>query len=211
MGAGVEAVLIPFVTGFAIGGSLIVAIGAQNAFVLRQGIKREHVFAVSLFCALSDATLIALGVAGLGFLIEKVPGLITAVTIFGIVFLLAYGVMAARRALAPGALAVGQGAPLTLKAALSACAAFTFLNPHVWLDTVILVGSLAAGYAGQERWAYGFGAASASFLWFFGLGYGARVLSPLFAKPMAWRILDAMIACIMGMIALKLGLWMMRG
>ncbi|MCA3702686.1 MAG: amino acid transporter [Methylobacterium sp.] len=203
--------LLPFVTGFAIGGSLIVAIGAQNAFVLRQGIKREHVFAVSLFCALSDATLIALGVAGLGFLSEKVPGLITAVTIFGIVFLLAYGVMAARRAMTPGAMAVGQGAPLTLKAALSACAAFTFLNPHVYLDTVILVGSLAAGYAGQERWAYGMGAASASFVWFFGLGYGARVLTPLFAKPMAWRILDAIIACIMGMIALKLGLWMIRG
>lgn len=200
---------VPFITGFAIGGSLIVAIGAQNAFVLRQGIKREHVFAVSLFCALADATLIALGVAGLGFLINKVPGLITGVTIFGIVFLLAYGVMAARRALRPTAMSVGQGAPLSLKAALSACAAFTFLNPHVYLDTVILVGSLAAGYVGQERWAYGIGAASASFVWFFGLGYGARVLTPLFAKPVAWRILDAIIACVMGMIALKLALWMM--
>ncbi len=200
---------IPFITGFAVGGSLIVAIGAQNAFVLRQGIKREHVFAVALFCALSDAILIALGVAGLGFLIERVPGLINAVTIFGIVFLVAYGVMAAKRALAPSAMQVGQGAPLTLKAALSACAAFTLLNPHVYLDTVILVGSLAAGYSGQERLAYGIGAATASFVWFFGLAYGARVLTPLFEKPIAWRILDAIIACIMGMIALKLGLWMM--
>ncbi len=144
---------IPFITGFAVGGSLIVAIGAQNAFVLRQGIKREHVFAVALFCALSDAILIALGVAGLGFLIERVPVLINAVTIFGIVFLVAYGLMAAKRAIAPSAMQVGQGAPLTLKAALSACAAFTLLNPHVYLDTVILVGALAAGYTGQDRWA----------------------------------------------------------
>ncbi len=200
---------IPFITGFAVGGSLIVAIGAQNAFVLRQGIKREHVFAVALFCALSDAILIALGVAGLGFLIERVPGLINAVTIFGIVFLVAYGLMAAKRALAPSAMQVGQGAPLTLKAALSACAAFTLLNPHVYLDTVILVGSLAAGYSGQERLVYAIGAMTASFVWFFGLAYGARVLTPLFEKPIAWRILDAIIACIMGMIALKLGLWMM--
>lgn len=200
---------IPFITGFAIGGSLIVAIGAQNAFVLRQGIKREHVFAVALFCAASDATLIALGVAGLGFLIERVPSLVTVVTLFGIVFLLAYGGMAARRALAPSGMAVGAGAPMSLKAALSACAAFTFLNPHVYLDTVILVGSLAAGYSGQERWAYGIGASSASFVWFFALGYGARVLTPLFEKPVAWRILDAIIALVMGMIALKLLLWMM--
>ncbi len=137
------------------------------------------------------------------------PGLITVVTIFGIVFLLAYGLKAARRAFSPSAMAVGQGAPLTLKAALSACAAFTLLNPHVYLDTVILVGSLATPYSGSQRWAYGLGAASASFVWFFALAYGARVLTPLFAKPIAWRILDAMIACIMGMIALKLGLWMM--
>jgi L-lysine exporter family protein LysE/ArgO len=201
--------LSPFLTGFAVGGSLIIAIGAQNAFVLRQGIKREHVFAVALFCALADALLIALGVAGLGFLIERVPGLITGVTIFGIAFLLAYGLKAAKRAMAPAAMAVGDGGPLTLKAALSACAGFTLLNPHVYLDTVILVGSLAAPYAGPERWAYGLGAASASFTWFFALAYGARVLTPLFARPQAWRILDALIACIMAAIALKLALWMM--
>lgn len=201
--------LAPFLTGFAIGGSLIIAIGAQNAFVLRQGIKREHVFAVALFCALSDAVLIALGVAGLGLLIERVPGLLAGVTVFGILFLTWYGLKAARRAAFPTAMEVGAGAPITLKAALAACAAFTFLNPHVWLDTVILVGSLAAPYSGEARWAYGIGAASASFAWFFGLAYGARVLTPLFAKPLSWRVLDAFIACIMFAIAAKLALWMM--
>lgn len=200
---------VPFFTGFLIGGSLIIAIGAQNAFVLRQGIKREHVFAVALFCGLSDALLIALGVAGLGVLIERVPGLLLGVTLFGIAFLVWYGLKAARRALAPSALEVGEGRPLTLAEALGACAAFTLLNPHVYLDTVILVGSLAAPYSGPARWAYGFGAASASFVWFFSLAYGARFLTPLFAKPIAWRFLDAIIACIMFLIAAKLALWMM--
>jgi L-lysine exporter family protein LysE/ArgO len=183
-------VLSPFLTGFAIGGSLIIAIGAQNAFVLRQGIKREHVFAVALFCALSDAALIALGVAGLGALIEAVPGLLIGITLFGIAFLLWYGLAAARRAANPSALQVGDGGPLSLRAALSACAAFTLLNPHVYLDTVILVGSLAAPFSGPARWAYGLGAASASFAWFFSLAYGARLLTPVFARPLAWRVLD---------------------
>ena len=200
--------ILIFLTGFLIGGSLIIAIGAQNAFVLRQGIKREHVFAVCLFCATSDAVLIALGVAGLGVLIESVPGLLMGVTLFGIAFLGWYGVKAALRALSPSVMQAGAGGPLDLKAALGACAAFTFLNPHVWLDTVILVGSLAAPYSGEARWAYGIGAASASFLWFFGLGYGARVLTPLFAKPMAWRILDALIAFVMFAIAGSLILWL---
>lgn len=201
--------LTPFLSGFAIGGSLIIAIGAQNAFVLRQGIKREHVFPVALFCAAVDAALIALGVAGLGLLIERVPGLLTSVTLFGVAFLVWYGLRAARRAMAPSAMDVGDGGPLTLRAALSASAAFTLLNPHVYLDTVILVGSLAAPYSGASRWAYGVGAASASFVWFFSLAYGARILTPVFAKPMAWRILDALIACVMFLIAGKLALWMM--
>ncbi|MGL5447279.1 MAG: LysE/ArgO family amino acid transporter [Rhabdaerophilum sp.] len=203
--------LAPFFTGFAIGGSLIIAIGAQNAFVLRQGIKREHVFAVALFCAVSDAALIALGVAGLGLLIQRVPVLLVSVTIFGILFLVWYGFKAARRAAFPSAMEIGAGGPIPLKAALTACAAFTFLNPHVWLDTVILVGSLAAPYSGEARWAYGIGAASASFAWFFSLAYGARALTPLFAKPVSWRVLDAFIACIMFAIAAKLALWMMGG
>jgi L-lysine exporter family protein LysE/ArgO len=198
----------PFLSGFAIGGSLIIAIGAQNVFVLRQGIKREHVFPVALFCAVADAALIALGVAGLGLLIKRLPGLLTGISLFGIIFLGWYGLKAAWRAMAPSGMEIGDGGPLSLKAALAACAAFTLLNPHVYLDTVILVGSLAAPYSGQARWAYGIGAASASFVWFFSLAYGARILTPVFAKPIAWRVLDALIACVMFLIAAKLALWM---
>lgn len=198
----------PFLSGFLIGGSLIVAIGAQNAFVLRQGIRREHVFALALTCALADALLIVLGVAGLGALIERAPALLTGVTLFGIGFLLWYGWLALRRALKPSAMSLGDQGPVTLGAAMRTCLALTFLNPHVWLDTVILVGSLAAPYQGPARLAYTAGAIIASFLWFFGLGYGARVLTPLFAKPAAWRVLDALIALVMWSIAAKLGFWL---
>ena len=201
--------LSPFLTGFLIGGSLIIAIGAQNAFVLRQGIKREHVFSVALFCSLSDAMLIILGVAGLGALIERIPALLVALTLFGILFLSWYGLKAMRRALYPEAMDVGAGPPMNLRAALSTAAAFTFFNPHVWLDTVILVGSLAAPYSGAGRWAYAAGASAASFIWFFGLGYGARILTPVFAKPIAWRVLDGLIALVMTRIAFNLALWMM--
>lgn len=201
--------LPPFLTGFLIGGGLIIAIGAQNAFVLRQGIRREHVFLVCLICAVSDALLIAIGVAGLGAIIERAPVLLNAITLFGIVFLGWYGVLAIRRALAPEAAIIGGGEVVSLKKAVITCLTFTFLNPHVYLDTVLLVGSLAAPYSGGARWAYGIGAATASFVWFFGLGYGARVLAPLFAKPKAWRILDCLIAFVMFAIAGKLILWMM--
>ena len=199
----------PFLSGFLIGGGLIIAIGAQNAFVLRQGIRREHVFVLALTCALADAVLIILGVAGLGALIQSFPALLVGVTLFGIAFLLWYGWKAARRALNPEAMEVGEGGPVPLGAALRTCLALTFLNPHVYLDTVILVGALASPYAGPARLAYTLGAISASFLWFFALGYGARVLTPLFRKPSAWRILDALIAVVMVSIATKLALWLM--
>lgn len=198
----------PFFSGFLIGGGLIVAIGAQNAFLLRQGIRREHVFVLALICAASDALLIVLGIVGLGALIERFPALIAGVTLFGIVFLLWYGWLAARRAMNPAGMAVDQGGAVPLGAAIRTCLALTFLNPHVWLDTVILVGSLAAPYSGPARIAYGAGAIVASFSWFFALGYGARLLTPLFAKPSAWRILDAIIACVMVSIAVRLGLWL---
>lgn len=200
--------LSPFLSGFLIGGGLIIAIGAQNAFVLRQGIRREHVFVLALICALSDALLIVLGVAGLGALIERFPALLTGVTLFGIGFLIWYGWLAARRALHPAAMAVGEAEAMPLAKAVLTCLTLTFLNPHVWLDTVVLVGSLAAPYSGTARLAYTSGAITASFLWFFGLAYGARVLTPLFAKPVAWRILDALIALVMVSIAVKLGLWL---
>jgi L-lysine exporter family protein LysE/ArgO len=196
--------LPPFLSGFLLGGSLIIAIGAQNAFVLRQGLLRSHVFVVSLICALSDALLIAAGVAGLGTLIARSPALIQVVTIGGALFLLYYGALALRRMRGGHSMpADGTGRP-TLRQAVATCLAFTFLNPHVYLDTVVLLGSLSARHEGMARTAYGAGAATASFAWFFALGYGARVLQPVFAKPAAWRVLDGSIALVMGLLALAL-------
>jgi len=190
--------------GFALGGSLIVAIGAQNAFILRQGLIRSHVFVLCLICALSDALLIAAGVGGLGALVSRSPILISAVTLGGALFLGTYAVMAFRRAASPGMLVAGAPQGMALKPAVLACLAFTFLNPHVYLDTVVLLGSLSAAYEGADRLAYGAGAALASFAWFFGLGYGARLLAPVFARPAAWRVLDVLIGCVMSMLALGL-------
>jgi L-lysine exporter family protein LysE/ArgO len=196
-----SAVVTAAISGFFLGASLIIAIGAQNAFILRQGLLRQHVFVLSLICALSDALLIAAGVAGLGALISASPQLIRLVTIGGAIFLLAYGVLALRRAFRPQVLTAAASGEGSLKLAIAACLAFTFLNPHVYLDTVLLVGSLSAGYQGAARIAYGAGAALASFVWFFGLGYGARLLQPVFARPAAWRVLDVMIAVVMTAIA----------
>lgn len=191
--------------GFALGLSLIVAIGAQNAFILERGLVRSHVFVLCLVCALADALLIAAGVAGLGTLIASRPGLIFAVTIGGALFLAAYAAIALRRALRPDAMVVRGGREMSLKTALATVLALTFLNPHVYLDTVVLLGSLSARYPDEIlRVAYGSGAMAASFLWFFALGYGARLLAPLFARPSAWRILDAVIAAVMALLSLSL-------
>ena len=192
-------------SGFFLGASLIIAIGAQNAFILRQGLLRSHVFVLCLICALSDALLIAAGVAGLGTLVSQSPMLINAVSLGGMLFLGTYAFMAFKRALHPGAMQTGNPEPLGLKAAVATCLAFTFLNPHVYLDTVVLLGSLSSAYVGADRVAYGAGAAIASFVWFFGLGYGARLLQPLFAKPAAWRVLDVLIGIVMALLALSLG------
>ncbi|WP_205583891.1 LysE family transporter [Neorhizobium sp. NCHU2750] len=191
-------------SGLALGGSLIVAIGAQNAFILRQGLLRRHVFILCLICALSDALLIAAGVGGMGALVSRSKLLILLVTLGGAVFLGSYAVLAFRRAARPAAMATASAQGLSLRAAIVTCLAFTFLNPHVYLDTVLLLGSLSAGFEGMERWAYGAGAASASFLWFFGLGYGARLLAPVFARPAAWRVLDGLIGLVMSALALGL-------
>lgn len=191
-------------SGFALGASLIIAIGAQNAFVLRQGLIRSHVFVLCLICALSDALLITAGVAGLGTLVSRSPALIAVVTLGGAVFLGTYGIMAFRRAVKPAIMVSGVPESMSLKAAVLTCLAFTFLNPHVYLDTVVLLGSLSAAFEGSERTAYGAGAALASFVWFFGLGYGARFLAPLFAKPAAWRVLDVLIGLVMTLLALGL-------
>jgi L-lysine exporter family protein LysE/ArgO len=195
-------------SGLGFGLSLIIAIGAQNAFVLRQGLRREHVAAVVLICALSDALLIVVGVSGLGSLVQLVPWLLAVVRIGGAVFLVGYGILAARRALRPAtglALGAGGGAatPASLRGAVATCLALTWLNPHVYLDTVVLLGSVAATH-GNDRWAFGAGAVLGSILWFTALGYGARLLQPVFAKPLSWRILDACIAIIMIAIACSL-------
>jgi len=192
------------VEGFLLGASLIVAIGAQNAFVLRQGLQRRHVFAVALTCALADALLIAAGVAGLGSLLRRVPGLFPAVTVLGVAFLAGYGLLAARRAWRGEVLEASAGEGQSLSAALATCLALTFLNPHVYLDTVVLIGAISARHAPPADVAYGAGAAAASALWFFGLAYGARVVAPLFARPAAWRLLDASIAVVMWVIAARL-------
>ena len=199
--------LTSLVAGFGTGLSLIVAIGAQNAFVLRQGIRREHVGAVAGLCALSDAALIVAGVLGIGTVVERAPVVLDVVRWGGVVFLLGYAVIALRRALRPEVLrAVADGAGTTLAAALTTAAALTFLNPHVYLDTVLLLGSIANQHGDDGRWDFATGAVLASLVWFFGLGYGARRLAPLFAKPVAWRVLDASIAAVMTLIALSLAL-----
>jgi len=191
-------------SGFLLGASLIIAIGAQNAFILRQGLLKEHVFILSLICALSDALLITAGVAGLGALIAQSPTLISVVTLGGAAFLFWYASIAFRRAFHTEVLQAATAGNGNLKVAIGTVLALTFLNPHVYLDTVVLLGGLSARFEGFNRAAYGAGAALASFIWFFGLGYGARLLQPIFAKPAAWRVLDVLIGLVMAGIALSL-------
>ncbi|KUL45767.1 LysE/ArgO family amino acid transporter [Streptomyces regalis] len=190
--------------GFGTGLSLIVAIGAQNAFVLRQGIRRDAVLAVVGICALSDALLITLGVAGVGAVVVAWPGVLTAVAWIGGAFLLCYGALAARRVFRPsGALLTDGDAAGSRRRAVLTCLAMTWLNPHVYLDTVFLLGTVAAD-RGPMRWTFGLGAACASLCWFAALGFGARLLSRHLAKPVAWRVLDGLVAATM--IALGVGL-----
>ena len=185
------------IAGFLSGAALIIAIGAQNAFVLRQGIRREHVLPIVLICAGADALLIAAGVAGLGALIQSIPSILDLARYGGAAFLLAYGMGAVRRALQPHQLTIDTHTGTNLGSAIITGLALTFFNPHVYLDTVILLGSLASQRGESGRWTFAVGAATSSFVWFFALGYGARLLAPLFAKPVAWRVLDSLIAVIM--------------
>ncbi len=182
--------------GFTAALGLIVAIGAQNAFVLRQGIRDEHVLPVVIVCAASDLALILAGVAGVGALVTSHPQVMTVARYGGAAFLVGYGLLAARRAIRPQVMTPSEEGPARLSAVLSTCLALTFLNPHVYLDTVVLLGTLANGQ-GKARWMFAAGAATASAVWFFGLGFGARRLAGLFASPGTWRVLDALIAVIM--------------
>ena len=226
--------------GLGLGFSLIIAIGAQNLFVLRQGIRREHVFAVAAICALSDLALIVVGVSGIGAVLQAVPWLVEVIRWAGAAFLVVYGLLAARRAIRPSGEALvagtarpgadaagradaGDGTPAarggpaasgpgiatgteiatrtarstTLLAAALTCLALTWLNPHVYLDTVFLLGSVANTHGHGGRWAFAVGAGAASIIWFFSLAYGARLLGGVLASPRAWRVLDGVIAVVM--------------
>lgn len=192
-----------FLPGFFLSLSLILAIGAQNAFVLRQGLRRAHVLPVVLACAISDAVLIAAGVAGFGALAEAVPWFAPLMRYGGAAFLLWYGWLNARSAWRGGsAMGLEGDDTQSLRAALLTILALTWLNPHVYLDTVVLVGSISAQY--PDRLVFGIGAVLASFVFFFSLGYGARLLAPLFSSARAWQVLDAVIALTMWAIAIKL-------
>ncbi|MGW0161327.1 L-lysine exporter [Mycobacterium sp. NPDC003323] len=193
----------PLFIGFLTTMALIAAIGAQNAFVLRQGIRGEHVVPVIALCTVSDLILIAAGIAGVGAIITAHPTAVTIVKLGGAAFLIGYGVLAARRAFRPGALTPTEETPARLLEVLLTAAALTWLNPHVYLDTVVLLGSLANEHDDQ-RWLFGAGAVTASALWFTGLGLGARKLAGLFANPATWRVLDVIIAVVM----MALGVWM---
>ena len=194
-----------FLTGLLLGGSLIIAIGAQNAYVLKQGLLKSHVFLICLICALSDAILIAIGTSGVGKIIEQYPNWLTAITWFGAAYLFAFGIMSFRAALNNETLrTASKETAQNTKTVITTVLALTFLNPHVYLDTVLLIGSIASPYNDSDRLNFTLGAVSASFIWFFSLGYGARFLTPLFSKPSAWKILNVMIGLVMWMIAYQL-------
>ena len=196
--------LLAALAGLGLGLSLIIAIGAQNAFFLRQGLRGEHLLPVVAVCALSDAVLIGAGVLGAGALLDRLPWLLPVFRVGGAAFLLAYAVVAARRAVRPGVLkAEAQGAGASLVATVTTALALTWLNPHVYLDTVVLLGSIAQTH-GEDRGWFAAGAVVGSLVWFTALGFGARLLRPLFARPGAWRVLDGVIAVVMVAIALSL-------
>jgi L-lysine exporter family protein LysE/ArgO len=190
--------------GFATGLSLIVAIGAQNAFVLRQGLRRQHVLLVVGICGVSDLVLILAGVAGVGTVVERAPQALVIVRWLGVAFLVGYGLISALRAVRGEHLEVAADRRLSTRTAIAATLAFTWLNPHVYLDTVLLVGSIASTQGTAGRWWFAAGACTASFAWFSALGWGARVLEPVFRRPNAWRFLDGGIAVVMLTIAASL-------
>ncbi|HZH12393.1 MAG TPA: LysE/ArgO family amino acid transporter [Microvirga sp.] len=193
----------PFVAGFLLGLSLILPIGAQNAFVLRVGLRGEHVWAVCLTCAVSDAVLILAGVLGLSQISAALPWAETGLLYFGAAFLLAYGARSFRDALRSAALRPSEAAPVGIRRVILTCLALTWLNPHVYLDTVVLIGSVSTQFAESKGW-FALGAMLASVTFFFSLGYGARLLKPLFANPTTWRVLDIAIGLIMWVTAARL-------
>jgi L-lysine exporter family protein LysE/ArgO len=195
--------MFAFLPGFLSGLSLIVAIGAQNAFVIRQGLSRQHVFVVVAICAIADAALIALGIAGLGAIIQGLPWLLEGVRWFGVAYLTWFGIKSVRSAFKNDVMDVSGEQTTSLKKVVAAVLGFTLLNPHVYLDTVILLGSISNQFA-EDRWVFGFGAMTASIVWFSAIGFGARAASRFMSKPIFWRVLDSIIAAVMFTIAFYL-------
>jgi L-lysine exporter family protein LysE/ArgO len=198
--------LIAFLPGFLTGLSLIVAIGAQNAFVIRQGLTRSHVFLVVAICAIADAALIALGIAGLGAAISGLPWLLEVIRWFGVAYLSWFGFKSARAAFKNESLDAAGAAEQSRVKVVTTVLALTLLNPHVYLDTVILVGSIGNQF-GENKWFFGVGAMLASVVWFTSVGYGAKAASSLMSKPIFWRVLDTVIAVIMFGIAITLAFY----
>jgi L-lysine exporter family protein LysE/ArgO len=194
-----------FTTGFALSATLIIAIGAQNAFVLRQGLRREHVLIIVAFCALADLLLIGAGVAGVARVLGEAPHLTLALTVAGMLFLAWYGLRALARARRAGSMSVEEGTNrISLRNAVAQAAGFTFLNPHVYLDTVLLMGSIGARQPADLRLWFVGGAAAASGAWFTSLGFGARLLRPMFRTPRAWQVLDTLVGLTMLALAASL-------
>lgn len=196
--------LLTFFKGLGTGAGLIIAIGAQNAFVLSQGVRKNHILTIALICSLCDMLLISIGVSGIGTLVAKNEQLRQIATIGGAVFLFWYGCRSFLSAWKGGSMETEEDSLKTLKGVIIATLAVTFLNPHIYLDTVVLMGSISSNFEGTGRYIFGAGAISASFIWFFSLSFGGRALAPLFEKPAAWRFLDTLIGLIMWAIALSL-------
>ncbi|KAB2890551.1 MAG: amino acid transporter [Desulfobulbaceae bacterium] len=194
----------PFIQGMAVGGGLIVAIGAQNAFVLSQGIRRQHHWLVAAICFVCDAVLVGVGVAGVGRAVAASPMLQAAAAWGGAIFLFAYGARALRRAMMSDSLQAGGRRVSSVKEAVLATLAVTLFNPHVYLDTVVLLGSIASQFQDGQRLAFATGACSASFLWFFSLSLGGELLAPIFARPGSWKVLDLFVCGSMWLVAFRL-------
>ncbi len=198
--------MLALIPGFLTGLSLIIAIGAQNAFVIRQGLLRQHVLLIVSICAISDAALIFLGTGGLGTLIQSKPSLLEFIRWFGVIYLTWFGIQSLRSVFKNQSLNAGEGSTISKSKIVGTCLALTFLNPHVYLDTVILLGSIANQFE-ENRWFFTIGGAIASVVWFSAIGFGARAASRFMSKPIFWKILDSMIATVMFTIAITLAFY----
>lgn len=198
--------MVALIPGFLTGLSLIIAIGAQNAFVIRQGLLRQHVLLVVAICAISDAALIFLGTGGLGTLIQSQPSLLEFIRWFGVIYLTWFGIRSIRSAFKSQSLIAGEGSVISKSKIVATCLSLTFLNPHVYLDTVILLGSIANQFE-NDRWFFAIGGAVASLVWFTAIGFGARAASRFMSKPIFWKILDSLIAVVMFTIAITLAFY----